>query len=70
MTTPKVGFAGYQEMKDRSMRIARGEERLTGEEPSIWFTSAEAFAAALSAGHPELLHLINEQTLGCPKAPR
>ena len=37
MTTLKVGIAGYEEMKPRTMRIARGE-------PSVWFTSTESFA--------------------------
>ena len=64
MTTLKVGIASYAEMKARTMRIARGERRLAGGEPKVWFTSTESFAKVLSAGNRELLRIIAEQAPG------
>ena len=43
MTTLKVGIASYEEMKARTLRIARGEHRVAPGEPKIWFTSTESF---------------------------
>jgi predicted transcriptional regulator len=60
MTTLKVGIASYEEMKARTLRIARGEYRVAPGEPKVWFTSTESFAKALSAGNRELLRVINE----------
>ena len=49
MTTLKVGIASYEEMKARTMAVARGERRLSPDEPKVWFTSTESFAKVLSA---------------------
>ena len=35
MTTLKVGIATYDEMKARTARIARGEERPGADEPKV-----------------------------------
>jgi predicted transcriptional regulator len=64
MTTLKVGIAGYDEMKARTMRIARGEERPAADDPRVWFTSMESFAQLLSSGNRELLRVIDEQAPG------
>lgn len=40
MTTLKVGIASYEDMKARTMAVARGERRIMVDEPKIWFTSA------------------------------
>ena len=61
MTTLKVGIASYEEMKARTMRIARGEHRVASGEPKVWFTSTESFAKVLSAGNRELLRIIAEK---------
>src|ERR1019366_4320351 len=61
MTTLKVGIAGYEEMKSRTMRIARGEQRVSPREPKVWFTSTESFAKVLSAGNRDLLRVIGER---------
>ena len=50
MTTLKVGIASYEEMKARTMAVARGERRVAVKEPKVWFTSTESFAKVLSAG--------------------
>jgi predicted transcriptional regulator len=51
MTTLKVGIASYEEMKARTMAVARGERRVAADEPKVWFTSTESFAKVLSAGN-------------------
>src|ERR1700674_3828986 len=61
MTTLKVGIASYEEMKARTMRIARGEQRVAPSEPKVWFTSTESFAKVLSAGNRELLRIIAQK---------
>lgn len=61
MTTLRVGIADYEEMKARTMRIARGEEKPAPDDPKVWFTSTESFAQVLSAGNRELLRVIAEQ---------
>lgn len=64
MTTLKVGIADYEEMKARTMRIARGEEKPAPGDPKVWFTSTESFAQILSSGNRELLRVIDEQSPG------
>ena len=64
MTTLKVGIAGYDEMKARTMRIAKGEEKPAPGDPKVWFTSTESFAQILSSGNRELLRVIDEQSPG------
>jgi predicted transcriptional regulator len=64
MTTLKVGIADYEEMKARTMRIAKGEEKPAPDDPKVWFTSTESFAQILSSGNRELLRVIDEQSPG------
>ena len=64
MTTLKVGIATYEEMKARTMAVARGERRASHGEPKVWFTSTESFAKVLSAGNRELLRVIAEKAPG------
>ncbi|GAB1717647.1 MAG: transcriptional regulator [Nitrobacter sp.] len=61
MTTLKVGIADYDEMKARTMRIARGEEKPAASDPKVWFTSTESFAKVLSAGNRDLLRVIADK---------
>jgi predicted transcriptional regulator len=60
MRTLKVGIASYEEMKTRTIAIARGARRVTPDEPRVWFTSTESFAKVLSAGNRDLLRVIVE----------
>ena len=39
MTTLRVGIASYEEMKARTLAVARGERRIAADEPKVWFTS-------------------------------
>lgn len=64
MSTLRVGIADYEEMKARTLRIARGEEKPAAGDPKVWFTSTESFAKVLSAGNRELLHTIAEKAPG------
>ena len=64
MTTLKVGIASYEEMKARTMAVARGARRVAADEPKVWFTSTESFAKVLSAGNRELLRVIAEKAPG------
>lgn len=64
MTTLKVGIASYEEMKARTLAVARGERRVAADEPKVWFTSTESFAKVLSAGNRKLLRIIAEQAPG------
>ena len=50
MTTLKIGIATYDQMKARTMAIAKGEHKPKRGEPKVWFTSMESFARILSEG--------------------
>ena len=58
MKTLKIGIAGYDRMKARTMAIARGEHKPGKGEPKVWFPSVESFAKVLSQRNRELLTLI------------
>ncbi len=58
MTTLRVGIASYEEMKARTMAIARGPHRPKRGQPMVWFTSMESFAKVLSDRNRALLDLI------------
>ena len=56
--TLKVGIASYDQMKARTLAVARGEHVPAKGEPQVWFTSIESFAKVLSARNRQLLELI------------
>ncbi len=62
MKTLRVGIASYEQMKARTMAIARGEFRPAAGEPKVWFRSAESFARVLSDRNRALLGIIAEST--------
>src|SRR5947199_4052894 len=64
MKTLRVGIAGYQQYKNRTMAIARGELKPRAGEPKVWFTSIESFARVLSDKNRELLSMIAETEPG------
>jgi predicted transcriptional regulator len=64
MTTLKVGIASYEQMKARTLAVARGKQRARGGDPKIWFTSMESFAKILSDRNRALLSLIAESQPG------
>jgi predicted transcriptional regulator len=59
-TLLNVGIASYEDMKARTMAVARGEQRIAPDEPKVWFTSTESFDQVLSAGNHDLLRVIAE----------
>ncbi len=61
MTTLKVGIASYEDMKERTMAIARGAYRPGRGEPKVWFTSMQSAARVLSHDNRVLLGLIAER---------
>lgn len=58
MKTLKVGIASLEEMKKRTIAIARGEMRPAKDDPKVWFTSPKSFAKVLSSTNRTLLNLI------------
>jgi predicted transcriptional regulator len=64
VTTLKVGIASYEDMKARTMEVARGQRRVAADEPKVWFISTESFAKVLSAGNRELLRIIRKEAPG------
>jgi predicted transcriptional regulator len=60
MKTLRVGIATYQEMKTRTVAIARGLHKPASDDPKVWFTSAEAFARVLSDRNRAVLQIIAE----------
>ena len=61
MKTLRIGIAPYEDMKARTMAIARGELKPGAHEPKLWFTSIESLARVLSDKNRALLDLIIEQ---------
>jgi predicted transcriptional regulator len=58
MKTLKIGIASYEDMKARTLAIARGQLTPKGHEPKVWFTSTESFAKVLSNKNRALLAVI------------
>jgi predicted transcriptional regulator len=71
--TLRIRIASYENMKARTMAIARGELKPKAHEPKVWFTSTESFARVLSnknralpatiaATHPSSLQELADRT--------
>jgi predicted transcriptional regulator len=60
MKTLRVGIASYEQMKARTLEIARGKYKPAADEPKVWFRSAESFARVLSDRNRALLGIIAE----------
>lgn len=58
MKTLNVGIASVDEMKQRTLAIARGELKPGPNDPKVWFTSTESFAKVLSNKNRALLETI------------
>lgn len=55
-----VGIASYDEIKARTLAIAKGDYVPKRGEPKVWFTSIESFSKVLSERNRELLQMIAE----------
>lgn len=60
MTKVKIGIASYEEIKARTMAIARGEIQRAPDDPKIWFNSLKSFAAVFSEENQAMLKAIAE----------
>ena len=56
----RVGIAPYEDIKKRTLAIARGEYEPSYAEPKIWFSSMESFAQILSTRNKLLLEIISQ----------
>jgi predicted transcriptional regulator len=56
----RVGITSFDQYRQRTMAIARGEFKPAAGDPKVWFTSIESFARILSDKNRELLALIAE----------
>src|SRR5208337_3465287 len=61
MKSLRIGIASMEDMKARTIAVARGELKLGPNEPKLWFTSIESLARVLSDKNRVLLDLIIEQ---------
>jgi predicted transcriptional regulator len=60
MKALRVGIASYEDMKARTMAIARGTVKPKPGDPKIWFPSAESLVRVLSDKNRALLGTIRE----------
>jgi predicted transcriptional regulator len=58
MNVLKIGIASREEMKARTMAVARGEMKPGDDDPKVWFTSIESLAQVLSTKNKMLLEII------------
>ncbi|HYE49867.1 MAG TPA: MarR family transcriptional regulator [Azospirillaceae bacterium] len=62
MKVLRIGIApSYEALKERTLRIARGDLKPEPDDPKVWFASTEAFAKVLSDRNQALLALIREE---------
>lgn len=54
----RVGIAPFEEIKKRTLAIARGEFKPGKNEPRVWFSSMESLAQVLSTKNKLLLEII------------
>lgn len=56
--TLRIGIAPYEQIKARTLAIARGQQKPGPNEPKVWFTSIESLAQVLSSRNKLLLQVI------------
>jgi predicted transcriptional regulator len=56
----RIGIASREEMRARTLAIARGEHKPGPDEPKVWFASLESLAQVLSARNRLLLEMIRQ----------
>jgi predicted transcriptional regulator len=56
----RIGIASREEMRARTIAIARGEYTPGPDDPKVWFTSVESLAQVLSSKNQLLLELIRK----------
>ncbi len=58
MKTLRIGIASYEQMKARTLSIARGEVKPKPTDPKVWFPSTESLVRVLSEKNRNLLTTI------------
>ncbi len=58
MRTLRIGIGSLEEIKSRTIAIARGDLRKAASDPNVWFPSIESVAKILSADNRTLLDSI------------
>jgi predicted transcriptional regulator len=58
MKTLRVGIASFAETKAWTLAVARGERKVTAQDPKLWFVSVESALKVLSTRNLALLDLI------------
>lgn len=61
MNTRKIGIASYEQMKARTLAIAKGTLKPGSGEPKVWVTSKKSLERVLSAKNRVLLDLIQQR---------
>lgn len=56
-----IGVMSLQNIKERTIKIAKGQYKPSKDEPKIWFTSMKSLASVLSEDNQQLLKLIVEK---------
>jgi predicted transcriptional regulator len=62
--TLRIGIAPREEMRARTLAVARGEVRVRPDDPRVWFTSIESLAQILSEPNRALLDTIRRARPG------
>lgn len=57
----RVGIAPYEEIKKKTLAIARGEYKPSRTDPKVWFSSIESFAQVMSSKNKLLLEIIMKE---------
>lgn len=60
MKTLRIGIAPYEQIKARTLAIARGEIKVKPTDPKIWFPSTESLVRVLSDKNRALLAVIRD----------
>lgn len=55
-----IGILSQDKIRERALKIARGEYKPKASEPKVWFTSMKSLAEVLSDDNRALLHVITE----------
>ena len=58
----RVGIASYEQMKERTLAVARVERASPNSEAKVWFTSMESFSRILSDRNRALLAVIADSS--------
>jgi predicted transcriptional regulator len=54
----RIGVASRQQMRERTLAVARGELKPAASDPKVWFTSVESLSQVLSSKNQLLLEMI------------